>query len=197
MNRYLNTARKWTVLLGISLLIVAGVMVGLSKIEIGGTYDWLNNRSIIGATFVSITTVAVAMLLNINWLTTDSGGIPATPETTSEIPLAGSELEQIVARRVLPRHLPPNERTQVQAQLQETTILTIQRTRDVSHQQAERFLEQGEWTENRTAAAFLGETTPPPGYQLRNHVSNQLAFQYGVRQTAIAIVAFENEHGEA
>lgn len=193
----LRSARRWLVLAGSGLILVAFILIGVSFVDnsLIKALRWPDDDTLLVATFITIAISAGSLLLTTHWVVEESEPLPREPETTPPIPQAGSDLDHLVANPIFARHLSEDERQQIRDRLRQTTVQTIRRISDVSQQQAEERIEYGEWTENTTAAAFLGQTPLPRSIKLCNRVSDQLVFRHGVRQTARAIVTYANEKG--
>lgn len=196
MNRpQLSTVRKWIILASSGLLLTAISVIGATTagLSLGDTLRWTGGATIIIVGFVTITISVGAMLVNFNWMIGQEKLEIPEPETTTAIPQTGSDLNQIINRRLPTRTLSPTEQQQLRARLQRTAITTIARTSTANCQKAEKMVDSGEWTTNQAAAAFLGRVPPPRSTRMRKRVSSQLAFQHGLRQTATAIIAVANQ----
>lgn len=193
----LTTARKWLVFVGSGLifaacLIVSASYAGLTPLKI---LRWPGNDTLLVVGFVTITILVGVVVLNLNFIVPTSRPTLPETETPPPIPQAGAEFDRIIQTRLLAPSLSSEDRHRIRKRLQHIALQTIQRTEGVSQQQAEELINQGEWTENATAAAFLGKTAFPRSVRLCNRVSDRLVFQYGIRQTARAIVTDANEEG--
>lgn len=194
----LTTIRKWVVLAGSALVFAALLATGVFYIEpqLVTVLQWPGDDVLLVAAFFTITFSAGTLLLTLDGLVEDDTSTLPEPETTPQIPQAGSELNHLISRRLLARRLAEDERQRIRSRLRHTAIETIQRTDSISRKRAAELVEHGEWTDNTTAAAFLGQPTVPRSVQLCNRVSSHVAFRHGARQTAQAIVTYANESDE-
>ena len=116
------------------------------------------------------------------------------PEVTPEIPHAGADLEPLMRTPFLGRRLTDDEQEALRMRLRDAAVNTIHRHTGIETDDASARVRCGEWTENATAAWFLGETPPPRSVYLYARVSDGHAFRHGARQTAHEIVAYEQRH---
>lgn len=191
----LTTARKWLVFVGSGLIFAACLIVGASYAGLTPLkiLRWPGDDTLLVVGFVTITILVGVVVLNLNFIVPTSRPTLPEPETTPPIPQAGTEFDRIIETRFLASALSSEDRHRIRKRLKHIALQTIQRTEGVSHQQGEELINQGEWTENATAAAFLGKTAFPRSVRLCNRVSDRLVFQHGIRQTARAIVTYVNE----
>lgn len=194
----LTTTRKWVVLTGGALVFAALLITELSYTypQLVTMLQWPSDDVLLVTAFFTITFSAGTLLLTLGGLLKDNKSAPPEPETTPRIPQAGSEFDRLISRRLFAQRLAEDERQRIRTRLRHAAIETIQRTAGVSRTRAEELVEHGEWTGDKTAAAFLGQPTAPRSVQLYNYVSSQVAFQHGARQTAQAIVMYVEESDE-
>lgn len=122
----------------------------------------------------------------------DPNGAPPDSETVPAVPRVGSEIDGIVDGPRLPRRRSAAERERVRERLRRVAVGTVRRERDVSTRRAEKLVDRGEWTADATAAAFLGERTPPQSHRVVARVAPATAFRHRVRRTVRAVVALED-----
>lgn len=196
MSRSLITAvRQWLVLAGGGLAFAAYVVITTAyadtiPLEI---VRWPGDSTLVVVAFITVIMTFGVFVININFAIRSGGSVAPEPETTPSVPRTGAELDRIVEPRLLAPHRSPEERHRVRERLRQTAIQTIQRTAGVSRSRARKHVTRGEWTENATATAFLGQTDPPHVLRLCEHVSSRLIFRYSVRKTIRAIVAHASE----
>lgn len=113
------------------------------------------------------------------------------PEITPEIPHAGADLEPLMKNPFLGRRFTDDEQEALRMQLRDAAVNTVHCHTGIETGDASIRVQCGDWTENATAAWFLGETPPPRSVRLYARISDEYAFRHGARQTVHEIVAYE------
>jgi|GEM_PF-1946611 len=116
------------------------------------------------------------------------------PEVTPEIPHAGADLEPLTRNPFLGRRLTNDKQEALRIRLRDAAVNTVHRHTGIKTDDANARVRRGEWTENATAAWFLGETPPPRSVRLYARISDRHAFRHGARQSVHEIVAYEQRH---
>ncbi|WP_122089914.1 DUF7269 family protein [Halalkalicoccus subterraneus] len=116
------------------------------------------------------------------------------PEVTPEIPHAGADLDPLMRHPFLGRRFTDDEQDALRMRLRDAAVNTIHRHTGIETDDASVRVQRGNWTENATAAWFLGETPPPRSVRLYARVSDGHAFRHGARHTVHEIVAYEQRH---
>lgn len=194
----ITAVRQWLVLAGGGLAFAACIVITTAYADVAPIeiVRWPGDGTLVVIAFVTVVVAFGTFVININFAIKSGGTVDPEPETTPSVPRAGTELDRIVETRLLAPHRSTEERHRVRERLRQTVMQTIQRTAGVSRSRAGELVTRGEWTENATAAAFLGRTDPPHVLRLCEHASSRLVFQHSVRQTTRAIVAHANENEE-
>lgn len=194
----LRTVRRWATLAGSALALAAFLLISISVVDSSflRSLQWSGDDVFLVAGFVVVAITAGSLLLIPSLITEDSESSLHEPETTPPIPLTGSDLDHLTANPVFARHLSRDEQQRIRERLHQTTVQTIQRVAGISRKEAEERVENGRWTTNTTAAAFLGQPDLPRTVQLCGRISDHIVFHHGVRESIRAIVAYENERGK-
>ncbi|EMA51270.1 MULTISPECIES: DUF7269 family protein [Halococcus] len=116
------------------------------------------------------------------------------PEVTPEIPHAGAEIEPLTGNPFLGYRVTDDEQEAIRTRLRDAAVTMTHRHTGIKMEDASARVQRGDWTENATAAWFLGETPPPRSVRLYARVSDGHAFRHGARQTVHEIVAYEQRH---
>lgn len=193
----LTTVRQWLVLLGGSFILLSFLIIGVSftGIALPGIVQWPGDDTLLVVAFVTVIISLGAFVININFVIKNRGSSLPEPETTPPIVQAGSEFDQIVEPRLLVLGPSPDERRDIRKRLRQTAVQTIRQT-GVSRRRAVEIVNSGEWTEQTTAAAFLGQQRLPRALRLCSRLSRRLVFQHAVRRTARAIITYADESKE-
>lgn len=122
---------------------------------------------------------------------------PPRPETVQPAPRFGTDFDKTLDNDVGPiAYLFSDRREQVRERLRETAIETVAAAEGCSRQQARTKVQQGEWTTDDEAAAFLHEErTPPASARIRAAIRGNTWFQRGARRTAGVVVEKSNAGG--
>lgn len=116
------------------------------------------------------------------------------PEITPKIPHAGADLEPLTKNPFLGSRVTADEQETIRMRLRDAAIIMIHRHTGIETDDANARVQRGDWTENATAAWFLGGTPPPRSVRLYARISDGHAFRHGARQTIHEIVAYEQRH---
>lgn len=193
-----STARRQLIFVGGGITFAGCLVIGVSffGVTLPDTVQWPGDDSLLVVAFITSIILFISFIININFMVgREHVGAPE-PETLPPTPQTGSDLDRIMDKRLPIRHPPAEERQRVRERLRRAVIQTIRRTAGVSRQRAEELVTQGEWTENTTAAAFLGESEFQRPIRLCDLISSRFVFQYSVRQTVRAIVTYATERSE-
>jgi len=191
-----TTVRRWTTLAGGVLVVAAVLVTGISRVEprLLAPLRWPGDDVLLVAGFFTLTFTAGTLLLTLDGLVTDDEPTLPDPETTPAIPRAGSEFDRLVDGRVLSRRLGTDERERVRSRLRHTAVETVRRREGVPRERAADLVERGEWTDDTTAAAFLGQPARPRAVRLCDRVASGVAFRHEARRTAQEIVTYATEN---
>jgi hypothetical protein len=191
-----TTVRAWTTLAGGVLVAAALLVTGVFSVEprLLEPLQWSEDDVLLVAGFFTLTFTAGTLLLALDGLVeADGPTLPEPePETTPPIPRAGAEFDRLVDGGVLSRRLTADERRQVRSRLRHAAVETVRRRAEISRERAEVLVERGEWTDDATAAAFLGQPARPRAVRLCDRVASGVAFRHGARRTAREIVTYAN-----
>lgn len=192
MNRnFLTTARcllilAGSVLCGGGILIMFAATAGIDiQIE---TFQGDGADTFLAVGFFTVAFVLATLVWTLNWtIRTDRPNIHEA-ETVETSPRVGSEFDRLVGKRFFSPRLTAAEREQIRTRLHEAAIRTVARTTNSAPDTARKQIQQGTWTDDAEAAAFLGTTDPPRNARLRQAIPGNWWFARGARQTARTIV---------
>lgn len=127
-----------------------------------------------------------------------SGFDGATPPRTEEVPAgrpAGAEIDRVVSGELGARaHLQGDARAAVRGRLRSAAVETLVRVEGEPREDARRRVAQGEWTDDRTAAAFLTEQGPGTlGSRLTDALPGGSRFQRRTERTVTAVLDLAEE----
>ncbi len=109
--------------------------------------------------------------------TTDLG----EPERRDPATVPGTDLDRRIARATLPGRRGRGAKNTVRSRVRSLAVRAVARGRDLSRDRAETLVEDGEWTDDRTAAAFLTRSASYPIYvQLRGGLPRRSTFRIGL-----------------
>jgi hypothetical protein len=189
--------RRLALLVGGSLLALAVATVLFDGVAAVGSSGWLARP---GHDYLLAAAVGAAVVLGgVGVLTAGSlaGFDGATPPQTEEVPAgtpAGAEVDRAIHGDLGPHaHLRGDERVAVRERLRAVAIETLVRVEDCPRREARERVANGEWTDDRVAAAFLAETGPAPlGSRLADAIPGGSRFQRRTDRAVAAVLA----HGE-
>ena len=196
--------RRWLALTALVFVVVAGLLIGLdvlspSLLDVFG-YPRGDDLLVVGYCLVALfagSLLLVPLYLEPADAITNAEGTnasPHEPEGVPDVPRTGATLEPLLGNPLLGRHLGDEEREAIRTRLREAALGTIRRRTGVERDDATARLRHGDWTENATAAWFLGDTSPPRSVRLYARVSASHAFRHGARRTIDEIVAYDRRH---
>ncbi|WP_256393032.1 DUF7269 family protein [Natronoarchaeum rubrum] len=199
MNKHSRTQiRRWATLIALLLIATAILITGLATIE-PALLDGLSHPrdDVFVITGFLIVTVLGSTLFAPTYLEPkDDDTNDYEPEETPDIPYAGTDIEPLAKHPFVGYHTSTSEQDAIRDRLRNTTITMIHRQTGISTDEASDRVRHGDWTENATAAWFLGETPPSRSVQLYARLSERLAFRHGAREAIAAIVAYEQRHND-
>lgn len=139
----------------------------------------------------------LSLLVAINALTRRRGardrGETPDPERRNPVPVPGSDLSRTVNefRSGYQRRLAPS--TRVREGLSDAAVAVLTRFQGLSEEEARNRVEEGTWTDDAYAAAFLSPDLDLPKRSLRERLTGTLGsetrFREGVRRSAAAVAA--------
>lgn len=197
MNNLSRTSvRRWLTLIALVLIAIAILLTGLAAINpsLLGILHHPRDDVLLITGFLVVAIFGGSLLLPLHLVLEDADTDTYDPEITPEIPYAGADLESLTASPFLGYRVTEDEQAEIRTRLQEATVNMIRRHTGIGVDDAKIRVQRGDWTENQTAAWFLGETPPPRSVRLYARVSDTYAFQHGARQTIHEIVAYEQRH---
>jgi hypothetical protein len=183
---------------GLALFLVAWMFGGLADlapveqgIALAGNDFWLVSA-------LAVVGVVVALLAV---LSGRDAALDETefrdPEYPLDLPRDGQEFDDVVGPRsaCLPV-VGEVDRDAVRGRLRRVAVETLARKTDASREGAASIVDEGEWTRDAHAAAFLArEGRPPVSCLLRAWLSGRAWFQVGARRTAREVVSFSDVDG--
>lgn len=178
------SVRSVTLAVGVAAFVAAvAILGGVVVFDIG---RWL-----------AFPIAALALLVAVNALARRRGardrGETPDPERRAPVPIPGSDLSATVTefRSGYERRLSTS--TRIREGLSDAAVAVLTRFRGLSEAEARRRVEEGSWTDDPHAAAFLAPELDPPNRSLRERLTGRMAsetrFREGVRRTAAAVAA--------
>lgn len=115
----------------------------------------------------------------------------ADPELIVPTATPGEDFDREVGRIRDLRRSSIRTRQRLRDRLHASAVATIQRYDHCSHEAARERVEEGTWTDDPFAAAFLGSNASPPPLlaRIRHVLTRESRFQRDARRTAEAIVS--------
>lgn len=190
--------RRWSILLALLLVTAAVLVIALTSVK-PKLLDILQHPRddvFLITGFLILTVLSGALFFPLYFEPKDDDTDSYEPEATPEIPYAGMDIEPLTKHPVLGYHFTTDEQDAFRDRLRNATITMIHRQTGISTTDASGRVQRGDWTENATAAWFLGETPPPRSVQFYTRISDSLAFRHGIRETITEIVAYEQRHSD-
>jgi len=117
----------------------------------------------------------------------------ADPELRVHVPVPGDGHDDDIAKSAGWSYRAKNRRQTVREHLKSVAVETVATRENVTEAAARDRLEEGTWTTDPVAAAFLGPSTarPPIREQLRARLRRESAFSYHARRTVGAIAELQ------
>ena len=117
----------------------------------------------------------------------------ADPELRAHVPVPGDGHDDDIANAAGWSYRAKNRRRTVREHLRSVAVETIATRQNVTEAAARDRLDEGTWTDDPLAAAFLGSSTsrPPLREQLRARLRREPAFSYHARRTVGAIAELQ------
>ena len=197
-NLFRNSIRRWLVLTALVAIAIAILLTGLAAINpsLLDIFHYPRDDVLLITGFLVVATLGTSLLLQLHLIPEDADTDTYEPEITPEIQYAGVELESLTTTPFLGYRITQDEQSEIRTRLQDATVDMIRRHTGITEDDAKSRVQRGNWTENQTAAWFLGETPPPRSVRLYARVSDTYAFRHGARQTIHEIVAYEQRHDD-
>lgn len=198
-----TTIRRWITLTALVLVATAVLVTGIAAVN-PSLLDILHHPQedtflIMGYLMVAL--LGGSLLLPLYLDPEDGNANPENaimdayePEVTPEIPHAGAEIEPLTKNPFLGSRVTDDEQEAIRTRLRDAAVNMIHCHTGIETDDASARVQRGDWTENATAAWFLGETPPPRSVRFYARVSDTHAFRHGARQTIHEIVAYEQRH---
>lgn len=188
--------RRWGILTALLLIILAVLITGVAATNptLLSTLQHPQDDIYLLTGFLIVAVFAGSLLFPLFLEPEDDSTDIYEPEMTPEIPYAGTDVEPLTKPLLFGQHTTEREQDTIRERLRDTTVAMIHRHIGVSTEEASARVRRGDWTENATAAWFLGETPPPRSVRFYARISDSLAFRHGARQTIHEIVAYDQAH---
>ena len=187
--------RRWSTLLAL-LLATTAVLISVLTAVSPTLLDVLQHPRgdiFLITGFLIVVVLGGSLLFPLYFEPVDDNTDVYEPEATPEIPYTGTYVEPLTKHPFFGYHA-TDEQDAIRDRLRTATITMIHRQTGISTADASARVQRGDWTENVTAAWFLGETPPPRSIQFYARLSDRLAFRHGARETVHEIVAYEQRH---
>ena len=202
MNNFSRTSiRRWITLAALVLVATAVLVIGIDTVNpsLLGILHHPQGDVFLITGYLLVAFSGGSLLLiplyldpkDVNTNPEDADMDAYEPEVTPEIPHAGADLEPVMSNPFLGRRFTDDEQEALRMRLRDAAVNTIHRRTGVETGDASIRVERGDWTENATAAWFLGETPPSRSIRIYARISDEYAFRHGARQTIHEIVAYE------
>jgi len=191
-----NSIRRWLTLTALVVIAIAIILTGLAGINpsLLAIFHYPRDDVLLITGFLVVATLGISLLLQLHLISEDADTDTYEPEITPDIRYPGADLESLTASPFLGYRIPEDEQSEIRTRLKEATVNMIRRHTGIREDDAKARVQRGNWTENQTAAWFLGETPPPRSVRLYARVSDAYAFRHGARQAIHEIVAYEQRH---
>ncbi|GAB7017197.1 DUF7269 family protein [Halostagnicola bangensis] len=166
--------------LGIGLVVLASPVI-----EGTAGWPWADDTLLVG--FFTVAFVLATVIGSFELLTREPSGEPTKgPERVASKSAPGYDLERVLDRRWWALSPPAAHRQRLREEFQRTAIRTIVRTDGCSAESAQERIDQGTWTDDPVASAFLCPNAEP---SLSSRVRVRLRFHHDARRTAREILA--------
>ena len=200
MNSLSRTrVRRWITLTAFLLVATAVLITGLTAINpaLLGVLQHPQDDIYLITGFLIVAVLGGALLFPLYFEPKDDSTDVYEPEATPEIPYAGTDIEPFTKNPFFGYRTTESKQEAIRERLRNTAVAMIHRHTGTSTDEARARVRRGDWTENATAAWFLGETPPPRSVQFYARISDTLAFRHGARQTIHEIVTYDQRHNDA
>jgi hypothetical protein len=170
-----------------ALVVVSPSTAGL--VPVGGVVEALGGPWVFAAVFAVLALVPLVTVMVARGLRGIDESTPPDPEDVYGVPAPGAAFDEFVEGRGSVRErLFGDRHARLRERLRETALATLMRTEGMSRSEARTAIEQGTWTDDPVAAAFLSDRqTPGARARLLAVVRGESSFQHGARRTAAAI----------
>lgn len=188
MTRSTVVTRRLLVAVGLLSLCAALIVLFVPSTTVILSWPWDGETLLVA--FFTVVIIIVGLLGPLVLLDdpTHRDQSETTPEQIPSTPSPGYELEHILDRRWLVLFPPAlAERERIRSQLREAAIQTIVRTSDCSVEFAHEKIEQGTWSDNQVATAFVRTEPASETIDLQSFV-DRVCFSRRARRTAQAIL---------
>ncbi|WP_440771622.1 DUF58 domain-containing protein [Natronorubrum sp. DTA28] len=185
----MNTARIAVLFGSVAFLAAIGTVVGV--FDLGVTSETI--------VFVGLVALGIG-LVGLSRAHGDHhhAGTP-DPEQRTEVPVPGRSLTDAVDGFRGMKSSVVVDSNRLTAKLRTAAIVALTRFEGLSDEEAVRRVEDGTWTDDRTAAAFLSESEELPSRSIRRRLaavvsrSDETRYQTGIRHAVAAIVAVSTD----
>ncbi|SFL53411.1 hypothetical protein SAMN04487950_4110 [Halogranum rubrum] len=189
-------ARTPVVVLGVAVFALAlGVLLtpGLGgAIPVADAVDAAGSDYKLFVVFGAVALLLVLVVVGLRAVGGQAQATPPDPEHVRTAPAPGAEFDSVVGGGVgLREQLFGDERERVRGRLRETATQTVMRRENCGRETARERVENGTWTDDRDAAAFVGGErgpSPPVSSRVTAALRGRSWFQHGARRAAEEIV---------
>jgi hypothetical protein len=171
---------------------VGTVAAGLYVVLVGATGSLDLNYTFV--TLVGALAVVQGLRYGLERRATPVGrSTTADPELRAHVPVPGDGHDTDIANASGWSYRAKNRRQTVREHLRAVAVETIAARENVTDAAARERVDDGSWTEDPLAAAFLGASTsrPPLREQLRARLRRESSFSYRARRTVAAIAELQ------
>ena len=191
-----TSIRRWSTLLAFLLALAAVLIILVAAVNpvLLGPLQHPRDDLFLITGFLIVAMLGGSLLFPLYFEPVDDDTDAYEPEATPEIPYAGTDIEPLTKHPLAGYRATASEQDEIQDRLRTAAITMIYRHTASTIDEASARVERGDWTQNATAAWFLGETPPPRSIQFYGRISDSLAFRHGARETIHEIVAYEQRH---
>jgi hypothetical protein len=187
------TRRRVALVVGGLLGTLALATTLLDELAAVGSTGWLARPGHDYLLAAGVGALVVLVGLGVVTVRSLSGFDGATPPRTEEVPAGtppGAAVDRVIAGNLGPRaHLRGDERAAVRDRLRTAVVETLVRVEGDSRLTARERVASGEWTDDRTAAAFLAADGPGPlGSRLVDALPGGSRFQRRAERTVSTVL---------
>jgi hypothetical protein len=193
-----TSVRRWSSLLALLLALVAVLITLVAAVNpaLLGILQHPRDDVFLITGFLIVAMLGGSLLFPLYFELGDDDTDAYEPEATPDIPYPGMDVEPLTKHPLVGYHATADKQDAIRDRLRTATTIMIHRQTGISTDEASVRVERGDWTENATAAWFLGETPPPPSIQFYARISDSLAYRHGARETIHEILAYEQRHND-
>lgn len=191
----MNPIRDLLTLLGIAVVgIGLGIAVRIAPpidtIELKAV-DFLGTDYLLVAAVGAVAGIATVLVVTARALSSGHQLSTPDPESVPAVPELGGELDRFIDGSAGRRHFRSAERDDIRHRLRAAATTAVMHREGCDHTAASEQIENGDWTDDIEAAAFLGgpgAPRPPLVARAEAAIDGQLWVQRGARRAVAAVI---------